>query len=222
MTMHTTVSIAAPAIAGSSRTSSLVRTTTAGGMVAGPMFVVAVIVQAITRPGYDLARHPISMLTLGDLGWVQSANFIISGALMLAFAAGLRVGRNGAWGPPLVGVFGAGLIMAGLFVPDPAWSFPPGSPDGIPAQLSVNAILHGVGFTLAFLGISSACLVFARRFIMAGQPLLAAYTVATALVALALSGWPGTDGASIRYFIASVIVWTWSVVLAVRVRSDLG
>jgi hypothetical protein len=220
--MHTTVSIATPAIAGSSRTSSLVRTTTAGGMVAGPMFVVAVVVQAFTRPGYDLARHPISMLTLGDLGWVRSANFIISGALMLAFAVGLRVGRTGAWGPTLVGVFGAGLIIAGVFVPDPAWSFPPGSPDGIPTQLSVNAMLHGVGFTLAFLGIGSASLVFARRFLTAGQPALAAYTVVSALVAFALSGWPGTDAASIRYFTASVIVWTWTVVLAMHVSSDLG
>jgi hypothetical protein len=52
--------------------------------------------------------------------------------------------------------------------------------------------------------------------------MLAAYTLASAVTALALSGWPGTDGASVRYFAASVIVWTWTVVLAIRVRLGLA
>jgi Protein of unknown function (DUF998) len=136
----------------------------AAGLVAGPAFVLVVLLQAFTREGYDLSRHPISMLALGDLGWIQSVNFILSGALMLAFAIGLRASRAGTWGPVLVALFGVGLITAGVFVPDPAWNFPPGAPDGIPSQLSTNAMLHGVGFSVAFLGISAACLVFTRRF----------------------------------------------------------
>jgi len=196
------------------------------GVIAGPVFLVVAIVQALTRPGYDLARHPISMLSLGDLGWIQSANFIASGVLMLAFAVGLRRllrgGRGGTWGGALIGVFGAGLIVAGVFVPDPAWGFPLGAPDGIPSQLSWHAALHGVGFTLAFVGVSLACLVFARRSLARGERILAAYAVCSALIALVLSGWPGTDGASVRYFVAAAIVWAWTVVLAVRLRRHVA
>jgi hypothetical membrane protein len=220
MTMHSATSIAAPTNARSSDTSFIVRATTAAGIVTGPAFVLIVLLQAFTREGYDLTRHPVSMLALGDLGWIQSANFILSGVLMVAFAVGLRASRAGTWGPVLVALFGAGLITAGVFVPDPAWNFPPGAPDGIPSQLSTNAMLHGVGFSVAFLGISAACVVFTRRFLATGERMLAAYTLASAATALALSGWPGTDGASIRYFAASVIVWIWTVVLAIRVRSN--
>ena len=43
-----------------------------------------------TRDGFDLARHPLSLLSLGDLGWIQIANFVLSGLLFLACAAGMR------------------------------------------------------------------------------------------------------------------------------------
>ena len=33
-----------------------------------------------------------------------------------------------------------------------------------------------------------------------------------------LAGWPGLDAASVRYFAAAVIVWTWTVVLAIDVN----
>src|SRR5215469_16150900 len=59
----------------------------AGGTIAGPLFIVASVVQAFTRPGFDIRRLAISMLTLGDLGWIQRANFIVCGVLVLACAA---------------------------------------------------------------------------------------------------------------------------------------
>ena len=46
--------------------------------------------QVLTRAGFDLKRHAISMLTLGDQGWIQSANFEITGLLVLACAVGMR------------------------------------------------------------------------------------------------------------------------------------
>jgi Protein of unknown function (DUF998) len=111
-------------------------------------------------------------------------------------------------------MFGVGLTVAGLFVPDPAWSFPPGAPEGVPDRLSFNAAMHGVGFMVAFLAVSLACVVFARRSPSHGDRAAAAYAVATAVVAFGLAAWPGTDGASFRYLTASVIVWTWTVTLA--------
>jgi len=76
----------------------------------------------LTRPGFDIRRHAVSQLSLGDLGWVQITNFILSGLLVIACAVGMRralhEGRAGTWGPLLVGAYGLGLVAAGVFVAD--------------------------------------------------------------------------------------------------------
>lgn len=58
------------------------------GVIAGPLFVVAFLVEGATRAHYDPLRHPVSSLAFGDLGWTQSTNFVVTGLLMLAFAIG--------------------------------------------------------------------------------------------------------------------------------------
>ena len=60
------------------------------GAIAGPLFVIAFLIEGATRADYNPLRHPVSSLALGDNGWTQTANFIITGLLMLAFAVGLR------------------------------------------------------------------------------------------------------------------------------------
>jgi hypothetical protein len=60
------------------------------GVVAGPLFLTVSLAQAFTRHGYDLNHHPISLLSLGELGWVQIANFVGCGTLLVACAVGLR------------------------------------------------------------------------------------------------------------------------------------
>jgi hypothetical membrane protein len=75
------------------------------GVLAGPLFVTTALVQILTRDGFDLTRHPISLLANGEYGWVQSANFIVAGLLSLLFAYGvaphLRGGRGAVAGPVL-------------------------------------------------------------------------------------------------------------------------
>jgi hypothetical protein len=97
------------------------------GALAGPLFIAVVLVQAVTRDGYNLSEHPLSLLTLGDLGWIQSANFVAAGALVAAFAVGLRRalrGRGARSTPLLIAFFGLGLVVAGVFTPDPSLGFP--------------------------------------------------------------------------------------------------
>jgi Protein of unknown function (DUF998) len=60
------------------------------GAVAGPLFLAVLMIQAFTREGFDLSRHPLSLLSLGNLGWIQIANFVVTGALMVACATGMR------------------------------------------------------------------------------------------------------------------------------------
>ncbi|WP_245718721.1 DUF998 domain-containing protein [Micromonospora rhizosphaerae] len=116
------------------------RTLLAAGIATGPVFGVAAAGQVLLRDGYDLSRQPLSLLALGELGWIQIANFVLSGLLALAGAAGLRRALRGTaagtWGPALVAAFGTGLIVAGVLRADPSMGWPAGAPEGSPETLS--------------------------------------------------------------------------------------
>jgi hypothetical protein len=56
-------------------TSSLLR----AGAVAGPLWLTVSLTQATIRPGFDITRHPLSVLSNGDLGWIQITNFLTAG-----------------------------------------------------------------------------------------------------------------------------------------------
>src|SRR5690242_1460916 len=102
----------------------------AWGAVSAPFFYLVAVGQILTRPGFDIRRHAISTLSLGDLGWIQITNFAVTGVLAIACAIGirqaLRGSRAGTWGPILIGLYGAGLITGAIFPPDPGLGFPPG------------------------------------------------------------------------------------------------
>src|SRR5215207_2720914 len=170
------------------------------GVVAGPLFVTVVALQLATRDGFDLTHHPISLLSLGDAGWVQVANFVVAGVLSGAFAVGLsRVlvsGPGHRWAPRLLGVYGVGLVIGGLFVPDPALGYPVGTPDEVPDSIAWH-----------------------DRFL--GRRGWARYSAATAAAALLVTAWPHPDSISWRLAIGVVIGFAWLTALAVRERAAL-
>jgi hypothetical protein len=130
---------------GSSR---LTKTLLTCGTITGPLFFAVAIMQAATRPAYNIRLNAISQLSLGNLGWVQITSFILAGLLALACAIGVRRKlkgqKGGTWGALLFGTFGLGLIVAGIFPPDPAFGFPPGAPAGPAMPMSGHAALHAV------------------------------------------------------------------------------
>jgi hypothetical protein len=101
--------------------------------IAGPLIFAAVVV-ILTVAEYDFLRglgwHPIrrnevawpSSTALGPYGWLQVANFVIFGLLMLVFAAGLwRAAKARGWsrvGPVLMFVAGVALLILGFFKTD--------------------------------------------------------------------------------------------------------
>jgi hypothetical membrane protein len=198
------------------------------GVVAGPLYIVVVLIQALTREGFDLTRHPASLLSNGDLGWVQIATFVVSGLLTIACAVGmwrvLHPGMGGTWGPMLVGAYGAGLIAAGVFVADPADGFPPGIPAAPPDTVSWHGAVHFVVAGIAFLALIAACLVFARRFAGLGQRGWAAYCVATGVIFLAafagIASGSGAPALNMAFAVAVVLGWTWVSVMAARLMID--
>src|SRR5437016_11844943 len=40
------------------------------GILAGPFYVVVALAQGLLRPGFDLARDDVSLLSNGDWGWI--------------------------------------------------------------------------------------------------------------------------------------------------------
>ena len=193
------------------------------GVLAGPLFLLTIVMQIFTRTGYDFGHQPISFLSLGDGGWVQIVDFLVGGLLAIGFAAAVRrilhTGPGRRWVPLLIAGFGAGLVIAGLFPPDPAFGFPPGTPEGMPQVMTYRSVLHGVGFTLCFASLIAACFVMAFRDGKDKKRGHLWYSVATAMAALALSQWPGMEGASLRYFLAAVVAWTWISVLSLRLMA---
>ncbi|PWR12692.1 DUF998 domain-containing protein [Micromonospora sicca] len=189
------------------------RTLLAAGIATGPLFGVVAAAQVLTRDGFDLSRQPLSLLALGEHGWIQTANFVLTGLLALAGALGLRRALRGTpagtWGPALVAVFGIGLIVAGAMPSDPSMGWPASAPEGAPDSLSWHAIGHGVGAMLAFGSLTIACLVFARRYLRTGRRGWAVFSLACALATVVVMAWPDQDSISVRMALGSVFIFGW-------------
>jgi len=139
------------------------------GAIAGLFFTFSWIIQEAFRPGYNPMMIPISSLAIGSLGWIQSATFLISGALIILFAYGLwKVSKKeykgvSKWGPILILICGIGLIGAGCFATDPMNGYPEGSPV-VNDNPSFNSIMHQLFSSLLFFGLPIACFVFGNYF----------------------------------------------------------
>ncbi len=186
----------------------------AAGVVAGPLYVGVSLTQALTRPGFDLSRHPWSALANGDLGWLQVVNLILTGALVIAFSSGLRrvltTGRASTWAPRLIGVYGASLIGAGLFRADPVPGFPAGTPAG--TTISWHGIAHLMVGAVGFGCLTVACLLLARR--LAGTERgWAVWTAAAGITFLGafvgIASGAGTPVTIQAFVLAVIIIWTW-------------
>lgn len=197
------------------------------GSALAPVFFVVAVVQMIARSGFDITRHAVSSLQNGGFGWAQSANFVVCGVLSLMCAWGLRRllrgSRGGTWGPLLVGVFGIGMIIAGIFPPDPAFGFPDGAPEGAPDVLSVSGGLHGLGFFSAFLALIAGCFVLSRHFgkALPGWRNICLIAGATTPLLLILGTAAFTGAAGIFYFAAGVISFSWLSTVAWRLAGEL-
>lgn len=197
------------------------------GVLVAPVFYAVVLVQAFTRAGFDVRRVPLSLLSLGALGWIQIANFILAGVLALLCAAGARRalvgGRGGTWGPLLIATFGLGLIVAGSFHPDPGYGFPPGvgAPEAMLPTMSPHATVHSIGFLIVMLSVLANCFVFVRAFRARGNRGWASYSLFTGVLTpmlLAATIAMNTTGLII---VVGALAFGWVSAIAYRLRSDL-
>jgi hypothetical protein len=178
------------------------------GLLAGPVLLGVGLAQVFTRDGFDLDRHALSQLALGPWGFVQIAAFLVTGVLVIAAARGLRgapgPGGGMTWGPRLLAGFGAGMLIAGVFVADPAYGFPVGTPDG-PGPISWHGVLHGVGFMVAMVSWTAAMIVLARGFTARGDRAQAAVCVVALVAAAAVAVAPSLGSFGLRAIAVSAV-----------------
>jgi hypothetical membrane protein len=205
-------------------------TTTAGritrsllgyGVIAGPLYVVVALTQALTRDGFDMTRHAWSLLANGHLGWIQTTNLIVTGLMTVAAAVGVRralaPGRARTWAPALIGAYGASLVGAGVFRADPAQGFPAGTPQT--TAISWHGMLHFTIGGLGFLCLIVACFLLGGQFARDGRTGLARFSRITG--AAFLAGFAGiasgSHGPTTLAFVAAVlIVCAWLSTISVR------
>jgi hypothetical protein len=123
----------------------------------------------------------------------------------------------------LIAIYGLGLIGAGVFIADPAFGFPPGTPADAHAT-SFHGLLHFVSGGIGFLALIAACLLFARRFATLGQLGWAAHSLATGAIFLAafvgVASGPGQPFIVIGFWIAVALAWAWISAISARLMSQ--
>jgi len=197
------------------------------GIVAGPLYIILGLIQMAIRPGFDITRHSLSLLANGDLGWIQTLNFLVTGVLLIAGAVGmkraLQSGPGYKWAPRMLGLYGLGLIGASLFSADPALGFPPGTPlENNP--ISWHGILHFIVGTIGFIGYIASCFIVARRFKSTQQPGWAWYSLITGILFLVsfIGIASGSKGPVSAFFaIAVVLGFIWISTLLFHLRAGV-
>ncbi|WP_235464607.1 DUF998 domain-containing protein [Streptomyces platensis] len=136
--------------------------------MAGPVFLGGGTAQGLARDGFDFTRNAISQLSLGDLGWVQVAGFLLTGVLVLAASVGVRRALGGepggVWAARLIGVFGASFLVAAVVTADPGGGFPAGAAGARSGSPSWHGALHMFSGMVGHLALCAAFLLLARYF----------------------------------------------------------
>ncbi|WP_030553227.1 DUF998 domain-containing protein [Streptomyces exfoliatus] len=194
----------------------------AGGVVAGPLFLAVGIAQGFARDGFDFTRNAISQLALGPAGWIQTASFVLTGALLIAGATGLRRvlrgGPGATWGAALVGVFGVSFWVAAAFPADAGAGFPVGAPEE--TVMSGHGAVHMFGGMIGYLALCAALVVLARPLAARG---LRGWAVASRAVPVAvLAGFMASAASVLAFTAGAGLGLLWLSAVTARLSAGAG
>ena len=187
------------------------------GVVAGPFYLVFALILALARQGFDLSKHALSLLTLGDTGWLQTLNFALTGIMVVIAGWGVwrAVEGRGRGAGVAVIIAGAAIALAGVFRPDPMAGFPPGAEE----SMSASGMLHLALGVIEFVAFAIAALLLARFFSTRGEKSravssrLAGVLIVAAFVAgAALSA--GSAGVALLW-LTVVVAFAWLIVASI-------
>ena len=214
-----------PVDGGAARTRSLIGI----GVIVGPIYLVTGIAQGLLRDGFSFARHPLSVLANGPGGWVQTANFVVCGSMVLAASIGLwralrPVGRGATIA---LGTYGACMLVASVLKADPMDGFPVGTPLGPPTTISPVGLGHFAAGALGFVALGVSALLASRALQRRGDGPMARLSLASGLAILLgfFGGFaiPALAKGSLGIWITVVVGWAWLAALSAHLyRSAPG
>lgn len=178
------------------------------GVVAGPLFVILVVVQALSHDSFNMADHPLSLLALGEQGWIQTANFIACGAAFVASAVVEKrtTNRLTVWTTRLIVVSGTAFIVAGVARADP-WQ---GYPVGADESTTWHGVIHNGAAAVAGLALLAATITTARHAKQNHNTSKAVISVAIGAIYFALST-IGSATSDFRIALAAgALIWCWT------------
>ncbi len=191
------------------------------GLVGAVLFVVTVLIDGATRPGYRPLYHPVSALALGSRGWVQTSNFVVTGILMIAAAAGTREALDVTIGPALLALFGVGLVVSGVFTMDPMRGYPPGTEPGTPKVLSRRHQVHDLFGFVVFAALAAAAIAFGLA--LAGGWKVYSFATAALIVVLIVvfvTAWErDSPRGGLLQRLMILVGWTWVALLCLSLLS---
>jgi hypothetical membrane protein len=123
------------------------------------VFIVAVLALHLLQPGLDPRKEAVSYYVHGPFGWLLTIGLIALGIGSLCLVFALAQTLDGRWsgtGRWLVGVWGVGVLLGGVFRADPPgrWSEP----------ASLPGLIHGNAAMVAFLALPLAAFCLATAF----------------------------------------------------------
>ncbi len=179
------------------------------GVIGPPLFVFVFLIDGFIKRGYDPVTTTVSEASIGELGWVQIANFLVFGATVLALSLGLWLGFgdrvSGRIGSVFMGIGGVGFLAAGVFVSDP-----------YPQIVTAHGALHVAASLVAINGVFLACCFFVKR--LWTERRFAIWSIVAAVVFtifFSSSGTPIEDHGLLQR-IAIIVFWTWLTFLVLR------
>lgn len=195
------------------------------GVLVGPFYLAVGLAQALLRDGFDLGRHSLSLLANGPGGWVQTANFVLSGVMVIGAAIGIGRAlrphsRASGW---ILAVFGLGMLVAAIFPADPMDGFPIGTPEGFPTTVSTTGMIHFMAGGLGFLALAASCVAVGAAMMrrkepwMAGLSFLSGFAVVGGFFAPAILP---ASGPVAGIWFSVVVGWTWLALVSVRLLRD--
>jgi uncharacterized protein DUF998 len=196
------------------------------GAISGPLFIVVVLVQAVLRPGFDLRVHLISLLSLGDYGFVQIANFALCGVFCLLAAVGiwraLRRGPGGTFGPIFAALHGALLIVVAFYVTDPVNGFPPEAV--APTAPTPSGIVHAGGALWVFVTNAFALAALSRHFIARREGVWVAYCLVSFVTMLLVffGSFTFSTNAALFLDVSLAIGWMGLSMIALKLLQDIA
>lgn len=194
------------------------------GMIGPAMFGLIIVVLTLAQYDFmvELGWHPTrssdvpwpSGLALGPLGWLQVANFVLFGSMLIAFAAGLhrgvaRGGRGSSVGPALLILAGLAMVLAG-FKTDPDIS---GGPQ------TWHGLIHGLAYLLFVFSLLSSFFLLWWR--LRRDPLWRGYGLYT-LITGVLYALLFLRPEPIAFYLFLALILVWIEVMAIRLRSIVG